>query len=956
LQTEGEGTKKINFQRLLIYAIAALIVFVVAIWLSYTFLVWHINEYMYGNKLGLDWFDTIFYHWYAFVVPAIVALVVIFPYPKRSDLFSLLRESSKTVSRRNLAYGSDYVAGVVPREASTASRNIWIGWQLLKYLIAFGIAYSVQGFLFYPNVTEALMLNNYGFGSWSLVPRLFVLPIDQASGNDLVSFIPTMQAQYYLFMAAIGTVLLIIAIRLFLKLLRDLLSRPGNQWIIDILAFGITVSGSILLGGAYWSMNAATPYIYYVLLIIIAGFAFGIAYFRLSGKGLIPVTARRRTLTKVFAIALGIVFLVNIGTLGYIGVNWSNNWLSYQWTPQIQKEIAVTQYAAGLTSFNESSISSVPSGNISQILSVVRVWDDNASLIRSQSQIGVNYLDIPNAEIVYLKDNTTGVSQQYWVQPTTIKYPPGGQNWQSEHLIYTHADRLVVINANTGNYTSLSQALGQSPTPAIDDPLIYYGENAPSLGDFGFSNNVYVNVANEPAQIGNVTYSGTPDYVLSGGERSLWFFAGGPTTWGFAFSPPQASIEMLYNREVVSRVQSVLINGLVVDPSTYLVTDGTHLYYAMMVYIDYPLQTGFAQSYYLRNFAVVLVNVNDGTMHPYLVDNSSDFLSSFFEKYYQTWNQPPPAWLVPQLRYPLALLGAQQAPGQVSAAPGQLDADFIYHVTGSSIFKSGQDFYERPSATGVYYVLVNENNTLYYVGLQLGEFLNSPGKNLGGIYIAYGGSRLDQISLFQVNPNGNSTQKLIGPSAAVQAVDANAFIKTQLTLYGTEGVVGNILPYLIGSQLYYFIPIYVYIPQSSSSGNSGVIAKLAYVTVVDASNAAVGYGSTPTAAFLNLTNSTSIQTGSATTSTVSNAFTARGYAPVPASQVSFNVGFNVKQISLSNASPSSVNQSVTNFINGYVTPHAPTTVYEWTSGATTYFGILYSASGIVESDYISVTA
>ena len=286
--------------------------------------------------------------------------------------------------------------------------------------------------------------------------------------------------------------------------------------------------------------------------------------------------------------------------------------------------------------------------------------------------------------------------------------------------------------------------------------------------------------------------------------------------------------------------RSTLINGLVVDPETYLVTDGHNLYYNIMVYIDTPLQTGFAQSPFLRNFADVLVNVNDGSMSAYVVDNSSDFLSSFYRDYYSGWNSSVPSWLAPQLRYPEQLLGTQEQ-------PGQLDIDFTYHVTDSSVWRSSADFFERPADTPIYYILVNQGNTLYYVGLQLADFLVSQGLNLGAVYLAYGGSHLGQISVYQVNINSTSTNKLIGPTAALQAADTNSYFRQELQLLGNP-TTGNVIPYLINSQIYYFIPIYV----NTAQGSTAVITKLAFVTVVDASNGVSAYGATAADAYSSL--------------------------------------------------------------------------------------------------------
>ncbi|MDG6997675.1 MAG: hypothetical protein JRN15_01010 [Nitrososphaerota archaeon] len=927
-----------NNRRLFTYVIAGLIVVGAILYTAYTLLLWAIEEHIYATKFGIDWFNTIFYHGYAFVIPALFALVVVYPYPNRSDFFALLRAVTTTTRTRTYGEYAPSSEGVVPAEAMAFSKWLWVGWQATKYVLAYLLAYAAQGFLFFPNVTSAVMFDIYGFGSWADIPRLFALPIFPASGQELVALIPTMEAQYYILISVIGSILLVIAIRFFLNLLSDLLTSKGNKWIVDLLAVVFFIVCGVWLGAPYWAMNVMTPLIYAVVVILMVLPLFGIAYFKLSGRGLVPITARRRAIVKVVSIVIILLLVGSLGTLAYYSVNWNNNWLQYEWAPQLQKQIYVTRWAAGISDINTSSVSNVPTGNITQMLSLIRQWDSNASLIRSQAQIGVNYLAIPNAEIVYLN------GQQYWIQPTTIIYPPGGTDWISEHLIYTHADRIIVLNAHTGQYVSLSQALGVSSNNQLDNPLIYFGEQG------GFSNNVYVNVQNEPPQIGNVTYSGQPDYVLSGAQRSLWFFMHGLSTWGFAFSPPQDNISMLFNRNIYNRVGSALINGLVVDPHGYPVTNGNTLYYAVMVYIDYPLQTGFAASSYLRDFGVVLVNVETGAMQPYLLNNSTSFISMFYKKYYPNWNQAPPSWLIPQLRYPEQLLGSQ-------SQPGQLDASFLYHVNSATTWKSGSDFYERPSSTPVYYMLVNHGNTVYYVGLQLAEFMLSPGHNLGGIYVAYGGSRINQISLYQVSTSSNSTDKLIGPKAALQALETNPQIKSQLTLL-TNPTLGDELPYLINSQLYYFIPVYV-----NTGSSSAVITKLAFMVVVDAATGVSAFGNSSRQAYSSLLASenqtipiTLVSNSTATIQSVVNAITSQGYNVSTPNFVNVNVGYQVGSIYLPNATSASVNATISSFLQKYAAPNNVHTIYEWSSEANaTNFGTISNVNGILEADYIAVT-
>ena len=931
---EVEGGKPRNLKLWVGVPLAILVAAIIGIYISYELLVWKMFQHMYSIKFGMDWLGTVFFGGYSFIVPAVFALLVIYPVPRRSDLLALFR----AVDTKRMAYAGMGEEQQGESVGGATSRNIWLAWQGIKYAIAYLIAYQAQGFLFYPNVTETLELYMHGIGSWSQVPRLFSLPLSFASSNEIIKLVPTMEVQYYLIVAAVGSVLVVLAIRYFLRLATDYLSGKSNKWVLDMFVFGLLVSFSVWLGAPYWLMNALTPYLYGLLLSVMVGLGYGFLYFRLSGKGLVPINKRRRTLTRVISVAVVLLLLFNVGNLAFIGLNWNNNWLGYAWQPQIQKQINVTRWAAGLDNVNTSDVSGIPHGNVTQILGLVRQWDENSAYIRSQAEIGVNYLAIPNSEITYLN------GQQYWVQPTTIIYPPGHTDWISEHLIYTHADRVIVLNAHTGDYVSLDQALGLPANGSIDNPLIYYGEGS------GFNNNVYVNFrpGSEPPQVGNVNYAGQPDYVLSGAERSLWFFAKGPTTWGFAFNPPQNSIDSLINRDVFTRVSSTLVPGLTVDPETFLVTDGAQLYYAIMVYIDYPLFTGFAQSNFLSNFAVVLVNVNTGSMQPYIVNDCTSFLCSFFEQYYPTWNQSPPSWLVPQLRYPDQLLGTQ-------STVGQLDADFLYHVDTPSVWQSGSDFYERPSGTYVYYVLINQENQVSYVGIQLAEFMTSPGHNLGGIYVAYGGSQLGQMYLYSVNPLSQSTEKLFGPSAALSAVTTNPQIKEQMTLLSNP-TQGNILPNLINGQLYYFIPYFV---GAGSSANG--ITKLAFMAVVDASNGISTYGSSSADAFSNLLSSENItitippSQEAQSLGDVAAAFTTAGYNVSQPAFVNVNIGYRVGTVDLGNATASSIGSTVDAFVSQYAVPYHASAIYEWTAGNYTDFGFVTSAGGLSYAYFIQVT-
>ena len=74
--------------------------------------------------------------------------------------------------------------------------------------------------------------------------------------------------------------------------------------------------------------------------------------------------------------------------------------------------------------------------------------------------------------------------------------------------------------------------------------------------------------------------------------------------------------------------------------------------------------------------------------------------------------------------------------------PGQLDYDFVYHVSDPFVFRSGTQFYERPANNTVQYIPWAVGNQAYFVGMQLVHYQSAVSKNLAGLYIAYGGDKL----------------------------------------------------------------------------------------------------------------------------------------------------------------------------------------------------------------------
>ena len=770
-----------------------------------------------------------------------------------------------------------------------------------------------------------------------------------------------MEIQFFVIVYFATVLMVVLALRFFLKFIRDVVIRAGDKWIRNIFVALSAIMFSIFIEIPYWPMDVRIAYEWgAVTTVLVAFVVLALFYHVKSTRETIPIAQRRRAGIIAAAIIIMGILVLNIGAYTFYTVNINNNWVAYEWNPLTSKQVQVTQWASGIQNVSTSSVSNIPSGNMSKTLSLIRQWDANASYTQSKNNIGVNWLQLTgNPQISFIN------GQEYWVNPTTFAYPSGSNDWVSTHEIYTYSSKIIVMNTHTGEFVPVTQAFN-----ITNQPLMFYGEGCysscvtTSSTNDGFNNDVYVGLHNIQ-ETNNLNYTGAPDYTLCGAQRAIWFLA--QAQFGFAFSPAQDCINMLHNRDVFNRVQGILIDGLVEDPSAYMVTDsnqpggGNNLYFAIQVYIDYPLHTAFASGptssgspgSYLRLFGVVLVNVANGDMQGYYLGQNDGFLTSFYHSYYPSWHSAP-KWLQDQLRYPEALLGDQNN-------QGQLDEDFIWHVTQANTFKSGSDFFERPPSTEVLYIPFVVGNNVSFAAVQLVEFYGSQGKNLAGMYVVYGGTQLGQFYLYESNSTTFGTTTFLGPTAALADFSTDSTTKTAQTLTGA--VAGNILLYPVSGHLYYFIPAYIY-----PSASGGVVLKNPFIDVIDAEN------SNTTVRFVNTSSTLDVTYGFGGITAPSNSTLRSLYVQNLFKNQGVNLA-NVTQVSLADVtqflgtvqfSLDSQNASATSFINSFISNEvknntithgsiAYNSVFMWSPRPGTLdFGFYVSSSSVTELYYISV--
>jgi hypothetical protein len=653
-----------------------------------------------------------------------------------------------------------------------------------------------------------------------------------------------------------------------------------------------------------------------------------------------------------------IVLLVSISVLsGPIVVAFQfapameGNWKSWVWEPQVKPTVEYTQWATGLQDIVEDDLEvALNTGENIEILANIRVFNDEAAKLRLKPQIGVNWMDLENIDVIWLN------GREYWISALKIVLPlTGGDPWRSERLIITHSERILAIDAATGEIVS-----GQSVFNLSEPASIYYGEG----GLFESSDIVYVDIPeflenHLPEYTGPPTYIGEPDFVLSGFNR-YWFFSGvfgrEDLRWDFARGDHGEEVKMLYLRDVHERITPILLPGMTVDDDPYLVSDGENLYYALYVYIDRDMPTEYLdypnrENVFLRNFAVVLINTYDGSIDGYLMSEEENYVLDFYRTMYPQWNQPIPSWLRPQLRYPEFLFERQ------------IDSDNIYHVTDPDVWQGKTDFFELTTDSrgvtieDVRYVVFSLNEETFWASVRLVQKFQSPAQNLAAMYVALNGENFGSNFLFR---GGNVA--VIGPQTALDAISNFSPTKSLLSLH-PNWIHGNILMYVVNSTLHYFIPFYAETETTLAPAMMAVVDALTQDVgfyVIENPQDAAEVRTVSEKAYLDLVG-LQVEVGAEERKKyVIETFEDLGYTLTTPQQINPNVAFVEGSVSyLDEDDRPQTEALITTFVDTWVKPNNMSEILLWETleadANVLNLGVLTNNGGIIELHYIIVT-
>ncbi|HVX03425.1 MAG TPA: UPF0182 family protein [Nitrososphaera sp.] len=956
-----------------------------------------VNLFLNLTEFGSVYSKTLYYSITSGLVLAAIALVRVNVASRHSIVWYLISLIVRFVKR-----SSDFEAPSKPfRYSDFHMSPLSFGlWQMTKVVIlaplfaniGFGmaLAYMAEG-------------NDIGVSS---IGSILSIPFASVPANDDGSFaqqnvIPAIPALALLMPALIGAV----GARLLIYVGASGTANIVSQYMADaaehkpkFLSYISTVE--VIVGAAiFWAgitMFFSEDIDYNTKYVIVGALALGAAliFYGFLDKRRARVIifppkrhAYLRLVTVAAVIAIvGSIVAVNTSIAEAKKVEWRG--------PYITQEVAVNRNIAELDQINVVNYDvkppSVAPADIPEIVSAnsdtlhnIRLWDQEAASLKLKPELGQRN-DIVFADTDMLRFSGT----MYWTGDTTPKLPDTvarGTEWFNQHLVYTHADPgFKMLEADTGNVVNEDKFFPQE--------RIYYGESGDE-GLFSRSWAAYPVGRTTSDEVSQFFYNGTGGIDVP--QTISWMFEP-----NFMLSYPDTPIHIMRYKDIHDRMD-MLYPYFVYDfafggddtvapifhkVGVVPVTDGKNTYWLMpMIAALDTSHVPWGSPFMLKLVGYSLIDTYNGSVKV-IVTGKDEFSNIFYDQYKGLGaTRDVPQWLDKQIRYPEEMF------------IWKISKFNRYHVTDPKTFIEARQFYDIPKDGSndipPYYIITKPQGfgSPQFVGFQSLELSGSTTKNLVGYMIVENDlPTLGKMTFYSV-PLDSAT-KLIGPSAAREALEKDKEYKNVKTLLQGNPRVGENILYRIGDQEVYFIPVYT----ANTSG--GVVSQIGTIAVVGASVTGtfnVGLGDDPVQAFENYllkaagqqpTAVSPGQAGGATsangTATIggnnnNNTSTAGGAPVAQASDVQDRINAIERAFSdtgVQIVKPTAISaplefreagvtyKAETDFglakdaITKFVQDNPPDNgrVYEWQVGNTVNFGVLKVSGGIVENHYISI--
>ncbi len=823
------------------------------------------------------------------------------------------------------------------------SLQTFVAWQFTKLLVGTLLfSNSIFGMAF------LALLKGWDPGIGE-VPQIFSLPFttfkpgDQGGAEAVIRASPALILILPPIFGAVGVrLLLLIGLTNIVKVFTRALVSFGETGTITIKVSTLEFLASLGLAWTGINLFFSTQIDYNTKVLIVAVFS---ASAILAAYGYLDYTGKR-FLNNVYLRA-GLLVILALLTASVVTVQNTiadAQKIEYR-GPYVTQEIFVNRYLADLnvrtflynfTSMDvkASDVSSIVKAN-REILSRIRLWDWEAAFAKLRPEIGlIPYIDFEDSDILRFNGSLYWSASMKPVLPPTVT---PADLWYNEHLVYTHIPQgFLMLDAHSGEVVDSSRF--------FKERRIYYGEGG-SRSLFSLTWGAIVGGKETVDEIGGIAYGGR------GGVK-----IGPPLTWfydvTFFLSYPDREITLLRYRDVHERVSLLLPYFTYFFGNDYVdmfpVTDGAKTYWMVPLIISLPADKipWSRGNNFVRFVGVGLVDAYDGDLQ--IIILGDDFFTKLFENVYSEYvTRAIPEWLKDQIRYPAELFEYQ------------IRRFSIYHIDDPATFIQAREFYEIPEGVEVYYVITKlpNQNKLEFIGLLSLELRGAKGLNLAGYAVVRNDyPHTGEIYFYKV-PLDLPT-KLLGPSAALQALQRDPDFRTLSTLLASPRI-GETIFYEIDGHPVYVIPVY------TAREGEGVVTQIGTIAVVGAAFTGlyyVGLGETIEKAFQNYLLKlagerslppTPILTREERLRNLKALLIGMGLGDESPEQINANIVY--KQASLNYSVEQDlekIKQTFQQFVE-YWKEYNAILVY-WVSGDSLYLGALYQQAGVTFLRYIQV--
>ena len=539
--------------------------------------------------------------------------------------------------------------------------------------------------------------------------------------------------------------------------------------------------------------------------------------------------------------------------------------------PYIQRNIAATQYAYGITpqqvtTRNYPGVSTqTPAQQRNAVNNEVqlRVLDPNVvSQTFEQLQQQRSFYKFENTLDVdrYALNGSSGALTDVVIGTREVSISglqPNQQNWINEHLVYTHGYGVVAAQADNDQADGSPDFIESDipPTGSLGNfqPEVYFGESSPSYSIVGAPKGTPPRELNFPTDTGtgqvNNTYDGGGGVPIGSTWRQLLY------AWKFKdknillSSGVNSDSRLLYIRDPRQRVAKVA-PWLTLDGDPYPVVVGGQI---LWVVDGYTTTSGFPYSEqeslssstktslntrtnsiaaqrnskinYIRNSVKATVNAYTGQVELYAWNQATDP-----DPVLKTWEKAFPGVVKSENQMPPGLLGHIRYPEDLFNIQRLLIAH--YHVTDPHAFYNGTEFWNVPYDPTIsgnvpqpsYYLTMSPDGGTTPPRFSLTSPLVSLSRRNLTAYLSVDsqpGPDYGKFTLLTLPANAG----LAGPGQVQNELDSNTTISPRLTLLGSGGstiIKGNMLTVPVAGSMLYVEPLYV---QSSGGQSFPVLRK-----------------------------------------------------------------------------------------------------------------------------------